>query len=285
MKISVVTPCFRGNEWLKLCIASVADQEGVEVEHIVHDAGSDDGTLDWLPNDSRVTTYVEKDNGMYDAINRGWKKSTGEILCYLNCDEQYLPGALRAVHDTFEARPDVDIVVADTVVTDANGDYTCHRYGLSPTPHLVRLRYSVMTCALFLRRRVLTEHGAWFDTRWRDVGDLAWVIDTCHKGLKYHELRQKVSIFTDTGENMNLRPNGVREHREIREQNPVWLRALGPIALWHQRLRLVQAGAFDKTPYDYALYTKESPDRRVTRHVDKPTGVWVGRSTLPVAFR
>src|SRR5690606_12862772 len=109
MKISIVTPSFRSNRWLKLCIASVADQEGVDVEHIVQDAVSDDGTLDWLPHDPRVTAYVEKDSGMYDAINRGWKKSSGDIVAYLNCDEQYLPGALKAVHDYFEANPDVDI--------------------------------------------------------------------------------------------------------------------------------------------------------------------------------
>ena len=82
MLISVITPSFRSSQWLKLCIASVADQEGVQVEHIVQDAGSDDGTLDWLPHDRRVRAYVEKDAGMYDAINRGLRKSVGEILAY-----------------------------------------------------------------------------------------------------------------------------------------------------------------------------------------------------------
>src|SRR6185503_18334195 len=96
MRVSVITPSYGNSEWLKLCIASVADQAGVEVEHIVQDAGSDDGTLAWLTNDPRVKAYVEKDEGMYDAINRGLRKATGDILAYLNCDEQYLPGALQA---------------------------------------------------------------------------------------------------------------------------------------------------------------------------------------------
>jgi len=95
MRISVITPSYRNSERLKLCVASVADQEGVEVEHIVQDAGSDDGTLDWLLADRRVKACVEKDEGMYDAINRGLRKATGEIFAYLNCDEQYLPGALK----------------------------------------------------------------------------------------------------------------------------------------------------------------------------------------------
>ena len=81
---------------MKLCIASVADQ-GVELEHIVQDAESDDGTLDWLPQDRRVKAFVEKDQGMYDAVNRGLRRASGDILAYLNCDEQYLPGALAMV--------------------------------------------------------------------------------------------------------------------------------------------------------------------------------------------
>ena len=101
MKISIATPSFRNSDWLKLCVASVADQAGVEVEHIVQDAQSDDGTQEWLARDRRVRAYFEKDQGMYDAINRGWRRAEGEILAYLNCDEQYLPGGLRAVEEFF----------------------------------------------------------------------------------------------------------------------------------------------------------------------------------------
>src|SRR5665647_3272917 len=99
MKFSIITPSFRNSEWLKLCIASVADQSGVELEHIVQDSCSDDGTQDWLPHDPRVQAFIEKDGGMYDAVNRGYRRATGDILAYLNCDEQYLPDALAAVQD------------------------------------------------------------------------------------------------------------------------------------------------------------------------------------------
>ena len=99
MKFSIVTPSFRNSNWLKLCIASVADQQGVEVEHIVQDSCSDDGTQNWLPNDKRVKAFIEKDSGMYDAVNRGYRRATGDILAYLNCDEEYLPGALKTSHD------------------------------------------------------------------------------------------------------------------------------------------------------------------------------------------
>src|SRR5215207_9280200 len=112
-QFSIVTPSFRSSAWLKLCIASVADQEGVTLEHLVQDAGSDDGTLDWLTTDSRVAAFVEKDSGMYDAVNRAWRRARGEILAYLNCDEQYLPGALNLVADYFAEHPEVDILFGD----------------------------------------------------------------------------------------------------------------------------------------------------------------------------
>src|ERR1700722_12182525 len=108
MRFSVVTPSFKQSQWLKLCVASVADQ-GVEHEHIVQDAGSDDGTLDWLPHDARVKAFIERDRGMYDAVNRGLRRAQGDILSYLNCDEQYLPGALPAVEKFFADHPHVDV--------------------------------------------------------------------------------------------------------------------------------------------------------------------------------
>src|SRR5438445_797489 len=109
MKFTIVTPSFRNSDWLKLCIASVADQ-GVDLEHIVQDSCSDDATKDWLPKETRVKAFIEKDTGMYDAVNRGFRRAGGDILAYLNCDEQYLPGALKRVGDFFATHPEVEVV-------------------------------------------------------------------------------------------------------------------------------------------------------------------------------
>ncbi len=141
MLFSIITPSYRSSQWLRLCIASVADQQGVELEHIVQDSCSDDGTGDWLAADSRVSAYIEKDHGMYDAVNRGFRRAKGELLAYLNCDEQYLPGALKGVHDFFAANPGVDVALSDTTVTDSEGNYVCHRYSLVPRQHQVWVRF------------------------------------------------------------------------------------------------------------------------------------------------
>src|ERR1041385_3047711 len=61
LSFSIITPSYRNSEWLRLCVASIADQQGVELEHIVQDSCSDDGTQDWLPKHPRVKAFIEKD--------------------------------------------------------------------------------------------------------------------------------------------------------------------------------------------------------------------------------
>jgi glycosyltransferase involved in cell wall biosynthesis len=276
VKFSIITPSFRNSEWLKLCVASVADQ-GVELEHIVQDAGSDDGTLDWLLKDKRVTAVVEKDQGMYDAINRGWRRATGDILAYLNCDEQYLPGALKAVEDFFLAHPDVDFLAADAVIVDQQGEYICHRFALTPLKSHLWVRFSVLTCAMFVRRRVVQEMGIYFDPQWRALGDMFWIKEIAYRGVRAAVLRRFTSTFTETGENLGLAPVALREREAKEKQTPPLVKIFKPLIILHHRLRLLASGAFCVKPFDYEIHTLERPGRRARRHAARPTPRWVGR--------
>src|SRR2546423_7944966 len=134
MQFWFITPSRNNSDWLKLCIASVADQK-VTLEHLVQDGGSTDDTLKWLLEDPRVDAVSAPDRSMYDAINRGFKRATGDLIAYINCDEQYLPGALAKVQQFFEANPDVEILFADAVVVEADGSFICYRKTV--TPHLL----------------------------------------------------------------------------------------------------------------------------------------------------
>jgi glycosyltransferase involved in cell wall biosynthesis len=89
VRISIITPNYRSSAWLKLCLASIADKQA-GVKHIVVDAGSDDGTLGLLLQDRRVKVFLEKAQGMYDAIHRGLRRASGEMVAYLNCGERSL---------------------------------------------------------------------------------------------------------------------------------------------------------------------------------------------------
>lgn len=280
MKFSIVTPSFRNSRWLKLCIASVADQQGVEVEHIVQDSCSDDGTQDWLPHDPRVKAFIEKDTGMYDAINRGYRRAQGDILAYLNCDEQYLPGALKTVSDFFESHPGVDVVLPGTIVTNGEGRYICHRHSLVPHPQHIWFKFSVLTSSVFLRRRVINERGLFFDTRWRDLGDFHWFLALLKQRVPMAVCDTFTSVFADTGENMNLKPNAIREKFETTAMAPRWVRALKPAWIVHHRLRRLAADHFSLKPTVYSIYTFDSPERRVIFDVPKPTAVWWNRLGL-----
>jgi glycosyltransferase involved in cell wall biosynthesis len=280
MRFSIVTPSFRNSEWLKLCVASVADQQGVECEHIVQDACSDDGTQDWLPHDQRVRAFIEKDSGMYDAINRGYRRAQGEILAHLNCDEEYLPGALREVQAFFEQHPQVEVALAGTIVVDGNGGYMCHRASMVPKASYISIRFPVSTSSLFIRSRVIKERGIFFDTRWRDLGDLHWVLALLRHEVPMAVFDRFTSTFADTGENMNLKPNAIREKSETLAMAPGWTRLVRPALILHHRLRRLSAGHFFLKPTKYSIYTKESPNRRVEFEVHKPTAVWWNRLNL-----
>ncbi len=274
MKFSIITPSFRNSEWLKRCVASVADQ-GVALEHLVQDAGSDDGTLDWLTRDPRVTAFVEKDAGMYDAINRGLCRASGDVLAYLNCDEQYLPGALKAVEDFFHAHPEVEMVFGDAVIVNAEGDYLFHRKMLRPLLwHTWTCQLSTLTCGTFFRRSVIERRAAFFDLRWRYIGDADWMRRLIQERVPMAVLGRFTSVFAHTGRNASTSEKTRAELEAFRATAPATARVLRPLAVAHHRARRWLGGTYSQPPFDFSLYTPGQPDRRLVRHVAQPTSRW-----------
>lgn len=273
--ISIVTPHFNGGTWLRRCVASVADQP-VSHEHIVQDAGSTDGTLDWLPQDPRVIAQVEKDRGMYDAINRGYRRAQAPLIAHLNCDEQYLPGALTRVVDFFAQHPGVDIAFGDVVIVNAAGEYICERRALTPqvvhtwTAH----NLAFLTAGTFLRRRVLEEHKLWFNADYREAGDQDWALRVAQSGIQAATIGEFVSVFTETGTNLGLNAHTAVERQAFHATAPLWARVLSPLALVHFRLRRWRAGHYRCQPHNYSIYTAADLARRTTYQVTNPTYRW-----------
>lgn len=255
----------------------MADQHGVQVEHIVQDSCSNDDTKNWLPQDRRVRAFIEKDAGMYDAINRGYRRATGDIFAHLNCDEQYLPGGLKAVHDFFEAHPHVEVVLAGSIITEVDGSYNCHRHSLVPNSYHIWWRFPVLTSSIFLRRKVIEQRGIFFDTRWRDLGDFHWIRELMRQRVPMAVCDQFTSVFTETGENMNFKANAIREKIETHAMAPGFVRLLKPLWVIHHRMRRLAAGHFFLKPTSYSIYTLKSPDQRVRFDVPEPTAIWWNR--------
>lgn len=119
--VSIITPSYNQGEFIEETILSIKGQTYKNFEHIVVDAGSTDNTLEILrkyEGTYNLTWSSEPDDGMYQAINKGLKKAQGEILCYLNTDDLYLPWTLRAVVDSIDKKTDVDLIYGDIIKLD-----------------------------------------------------------------------------------------------------------------------------------------------------------------------
>jgi hypothetical protein len=135
----------------------------------------------------------------------------------------------------------------------------------------------VLTCGIFIRRSVIQERGILFDTRWRDLGDYWWVRELVLRGVPMAVLPELTSIFTDTGENMNLKANARREAQEKEKVMPRWIKLLEPYFIAQTRVRLALRAASQRSPFDYSIFTTASPTKRVNFHAAQPTTFWKGR--------
>lgn len=120
--VSVVTPSFNMAGYLPRTIDSVLSQDYPRIEYIVTDGGSTDGTIDVLKGyGDRLQYFVESDKGPSDAVYKGFRHASGEILAWLGADDVYLPGAVQAAVSALMAHPEVDVVYGEGYWIDAHG--------------------------------------------------------------------------------------------------------------------------------------------------------------------
>ncbi|SRR5581483_4059231 len=279
--ISIVTPSFRQLNWLRLAVASVADQSGVEVEHIVQDAGSE-GIEECirLLRCSRLKLQIEEDAGMYDAINRGLSKAAGEICGWLNCDEQYLPGTLAHVANFFAASPEIDILFGHALVTDSRGKALAYRQAILPSPSHIRLSHlNTFSCATFFRKRIWENYH--LPSEWKSIGDAVWMHDLLKAGARAEVMPKLLSIFSLTGANLSTdNPVSVAEKKRwlAREDAPAQSCPAMHVAL--HRLKKFLAGAYRKRNVAYQIYLLSSPERRVPFSIRNVGGAWKTQETM-----
>jgi glycosyltransferase involved in cell wall biosynthesis len=264
-RISIVTPSFRQVQWLKLCAASVADQKGVDHEHIIQDAGSGSELEDWARTIPNLSLYVEKDAGMYDAINRGLRRTRGAICSYLNSDEQLVLGALARVASFFEANPNVDVLFGDAILIDRNGNPISYRRTILPTLSHVRYAHlNTPTCATFFRRRLL-DQGFFFDPKWKAIGDQVWMEQLLLANVRMATLHAPLALFTFTGKNLGSTDASTEEAAQRRGRTSVMTGLLKMAAIISHRVRKLLAGAYRRRQIGIDIYTLQSPSLRQRR--------------------
>lgn len=270
--ISIVTPSFKQIEWLRLAIASVADQQDVVIEHIVQDAGTPDidnalrHNLSKQTNEYQLRLFVEKDDGMYDAVNRGLKKSTGQICAYLNCDEQYLPGSLKIVEQFFAFNPGIDVLFSDVVLVNEAGVPVSYRRVVIPTRRHIRASHlNTLSCAMFFRRTII-ERGLLFDPKLKDVGDAVWVDTLLRNNVRMQTLRQPLSVFAFTGVNRSIGAGAAQEkYARSPYKGLIGVAKRTSVIIEHRFAKLL-AGAYARRDVPVEIYTLDSPAKRQLRH-------------------
>lgn len=260
MKISIITPSYNMLPYLKCAAASIADQSfnsNETFEHLIMDAQSTDGTFQWLQSSPypHLSWVSEKDKGMYDAINKGLQQATGDIIAYLNCDEQYLPGTLDYVAHYFKTHPQTDIIFGDALLIRRDGTLVAYRKGYKPRwPYILTSHLYVLSCTMFFRR-ALIEDGLQFDTEYRAVGDADFVVRVLRKGYKAEHLKRYMSAFTMTGQNLSIDQRAISEQQQLLTQAPLLLRKTRLLFNGIRWIEKFLYGAyFQKMPLIYSVY-------------------------------
>jgi glycosyltransferase involved in cell wall biosynthesis len=207
-RVSVVTPSFNQAGFLEQTLLSVLDQDYSPIDLLVIDGGSTDGTIELIKRyEHRLAYWVsEKDKGQADAINKGLKRATGDIVAFLNSDDYYYPGAVSKIVDVFRKQPDVGVVYGQArwITSDdrplnqthiaVDGQAMLERFASLPQP------------AVFLRREVLERIGGldptfhWaLDSEWffRAVGNFkAIALPSVLATMRLHDASKSVSAGT-----------------------------------------------------------------------------------------
>jgi len=271
MDFTIITPSFGQLDHLACCIASVADQEGVEVEHIVQDGGTK-GFADFAvrmaqqwPNRSGYQRIMvsEQDGGMYDAINRGLKRAKGKVCAYLNCDEQYLPGVLSMIWASFQNNPSLDVVLGDVIIVGKDGEAICHRKMVKPgLAHTWTCHFGALTAGIFFREKLVNE-GLLFDTSYRVASDAEWFVRVLQSGKKVQPLGKTTSTFMESGENLGLSSIAKEERKRLDSSAPLYFRVLRPAWVLLHRARRLWSGAHRSEDVTYEIYLPKESGRKV----------------------
>jgi glycosyltransferase involved in cell wall biosynthesis len=207
--ISVITPCLNRAQFIREAIRSVMDQNYPDIEHIVVDAVSTDGTLAILNEYPNLRVVSEPDEGMYDAINKGIRMAQGEIIGLLNTDDAYASGCFDAVAEVFEKNPEAQAIVGSATTLDERGKLLANampRPTILPKDLWQRVVLGTpVTNAWFFRRDVFEKIGL-FDTSYRYVADRDFLIRAVLAGIRPRPIEQPLYCYRSHSGSVTINP-------------------------------------------------------------------------------
>ncbi|WP_051555489.1 glycosyltransferase family 2 protein [Anaerovibrio lipolyticus] len=215
VKISIVTVSFNSAKTIEQTIKSVINQSYKNIEYIIIDGGSTDGTLDVIKKYEPYISYwvSEPDKGIYDAMNKGIKVATGDLIGFINSDDWYETTTLARYAKVFSCT-NADVIYGDLAITDNNGkiqqilkykdvDFT-HIYTGMVIPHPTTL----------VKSNILKEKM--FNTHNKMVSDYELIMSLILEGYSFQYIGEGIaSYFRDGGVSTSQKWLGYREYRKV----------------------------------------------------------------------
>ncbi len=213
-KISIITVVFNAQDFIEKTILSVVNQTFKNIEYIIIDGKSTDNSLSIINNYKTSINKIisEKDNGIYDAMNKGLKIASGEYVLFLNAgDEFYDTTVLETI---FKTNSNADVYYGNTAVINFNGEIIGDRR-LTPPNNLTwkSLKYGMcVSHQSFIAKRLLCDY---YNLNYKIAADIDWVINVLKQADSINYTNQYISKFLEGGVSNKKRKNALKERFSI----------------------------------------------------------------------
>jgi glycosyltransferase involved in cell wall biosynthesis len=226
LRISVITPSFNQAGFIEETIRSVMHQDHGDIEHLVIDGGSTDGTVAVLEKYPHLQWVSEKDSGQSSAINKGFRRATGGIVAWLNSDDYYEENIFGDIVRYFETHPGCMLLYGDLTFVDVSGK-TLHRAtgDAIDFDRLIECPDIVRQPSCFWRREVVEEIGG-VDENLHLVMDFDFFL-RIGKRHKFHYLSRNLSYYRhyETNKTLSMARRQIREMFRVYRKNDIPLSA------------------------------------------------------------
>lgn len=202
--VTIITPSYNQAEYLEQTLLSVLRQDYPNLEYLVVDGGSTDGSVEIIRKyGDRLAWWVsEKDKGQADAINKGFRRATGKYVAWLNSDDVYLPGTIHKAVETLEARPNVGMVYGKLLSINARGEHiNTIKYRPFALEDLLAF-FIIGQPTVFMRREVLEQAGHLSEDYNYLLDHHLWLRFAALSGLHYTPEPWAAARYHPTAKNM-----------------------------------------------------------------------------------
>lgn len=193
---TIITPSYNYGHYIAQCLQSVASQQGVTIEHLVMDACSSDNTAEVVAEYPHASFIQEPDQGMSDAINKGFRKAKGTWVMWLNADDRLLPGALAAIKHAMVENTDADIIYGGWNFMDMNGNFK-RKMTVFPfnSGMIANLGCYIASTSTFFRRETTIDDGFLLNIDFQSVMDGEWYCRLARGGKRFYYLHAILAEF------------------------------------------------------------------------------------------